>query len=331
MRLFPASMSSAIKRWVRTHMFKLREPEEGEVFLKQRRVFIVPTRAGVIFGVLLIVLFLCSINYSLSLGFALTFLLAACAVIDMHLTFRNLAHLYLSPGRAQAVFAGEIAQFQLHLRNQRKHERYALHLTFIDTAEPAQEQLADVPASHAATASLGVTTIKRGILSAPTIRLHTTFPLGLLRAWSYWQPAMQIIVYPTPEAGEPDLPMHAGGTETRHGLIGHDDFAGIRAYQSGDSIRHMAWRQIARSASGALVTKQFEGGTSSKLVLDFGKIQDDLSTEQKLSRMTRWVLMAESQGLAYGFVLGQTRLASASGPAHLAACLQALALHERAT
>lgn len=330
MRLLPSSFSTALNRWVRTHMFKLREAEEGEVFLRQRRVFIVPTRAGLIFGVMLIVLFICSINYSLSLGFGLTFLLAACAVIDMHLTFRNLAHLYLSPGRTHAVFAGEITQFELHLRNQRKHGRYALHLTFIDTAEPAQEQLADIPANNATTAALGVMTTERGWLTAPTIRLHTTFPLGLLRAWSYWQPATQTLVYPAPEAGEPDLPLHAGGTETGHGLVGHDDFAGIRAYQSGDSIRHMAWRQIARSATGALVTKQFEGGTSSQLVLDYAQMMTGLNTEQKISRMTRWVLMAEAQGLTYSFAIGQTQFSAASGPAHLAACLQALALYGRA-
>ncbi|MDQ7969017.1 MAG: DUF58 domain-containing protein [Oxalicibacterium faecigallinarum] len=310
-------------------MFKLREAEEGEVFLKQRRVFIVPTRAGLMFGVMLIVLFLCSINYSLSLGFALTFLLAGCAVIDMHLTFRNLAHLYLSPGRTQAVFAGEIAQFSLHLRNQRKHGRYALHLTFIDTGTPAQPQLADVPADGSVTVSLGISTTQRGWLPAPPIRLHTTFPLGLLRAWSYWQPAAQVLIYPAPEAGEPALPLHTGGTEMGHGLAGQDDFAGIRAYQAGDSIRHMAWRQIARSASGALVTKQFEGGASARLVLDYSRIKN-LDTEQKLARMTRWVLMAEAQGLPYAFTLGTTHLPFASGPAHLSACLQALALYERA-
>src|SRR5690606_14709137 len=111
-------MSNSLRKmfhlWTVRWLFRLRDVEVGEVFLNQRRVFIVPTRAGLTFGVMLIVLFLCSVNYSLSLGFALTFLLGACAVIDMHLTFRNLAHLHLRPGNTQAVFAGEEAQFELH-------------------------------------------------------------------------------------------------------------------------------------------------------------------------------------------------------------------------
>src|SRR5882757_5704167 len=134
------------RRWTSKWLFQLREAERGEVFLNQRRVFIVPTQAGLTFGVMLVVLFLSSINYNLSLGFALTFLLAGCAIIDMHLTFRNLAYLYLRPGRAHPVFAGEVAQFELHLTNRRKHDRYAIRLAFIDDDLPDIAHVADIAA-----------------------------------------------------------------------------------------------------------------------------------------------------------------------------------------
>src|ERR1700739_1992293 len=104
-------MFSAIKErsrsWVRSWLFRLGGPEPGEVFLKQRRVFIVPSQAGLSLAVMLVVLFIGSVNYTLGLGFVLTFLLASCGVVDMHLTFRNLAHLYLKAGHASTVFAGE--------------------------------------------------------------------------------------------------------------------------------------------------------------------------------------------------------------------------------
>lgn len=324
-----SKLKNTVDGWMRARLFKLRAAEAGEVVLNQRRVFIVPSRAGLLYGVMLIVLFLCSINYTLSLGFALTFLLAACALVDMHLTYRNLVHLALSTGRTQAVFAGEIAQFELHLHNRRKHDRYALRLGFIEHDSPAIEQAVDIAGNTTTTLALGLQSKTRGWLAAPCVRLRTSFPLGLLRAWSYWRPAARILVYPTPETGEPPLPVHEGGTQTGRGLAGHDDFAGIRAWQAGDSIRQMAWRQIARNADGALVTKQFEGGASGQLLLDYARLPSTLDTEQKLSRMTRWVLMAEAQGLPYSFALGTLRLPAASGPAHLAACLHALALHER--
>lgn len=330
MRLIPSCLQTGISLWAGKHLFRHRAAEAGEVFLQQRRIFIVPTRAGLTFGIMLLVLFLCSINYNLSLGFALTFLLASCAIVGMHLTFRNLAYLHLSPGRTTAVFAGEAAQFSLHLDNRRPYERYAIRLAFTTDGVGSVPHFIDIPAHAVSAVTLSSAALERGWLPAPRIRLQTSFPLGLLQAWAYWQPAMRVLVYPRPEEDSPPLPLTTGEQSDGRGNAGHDDFAGIRAYQAGDSIRHMAWRQIARNNDGALVTKQFEGGAASELALDYGQFPATMDVEHKLARLVSWVLMAEARGLPYAFRLGQLYLPPAIGPAHQAACLQALALHERA-
>ncbi len=329
LRTLPAVFYKAINRWV----FQLRNAEPGEVFLNQRRVFIVPTKPGLGFGVMLFVLFIGSVNYNLSLGFALTFLMAGCAVIDMHLTFRNLAHLYLAAGRAPAVFAGEEAQFELHLINRRKHDRYAIWLGFIGEGLPDLAQPADVAADASCRVLLSAPARQRGWLAAPRIRLQTRFPLGLLRAWSYWQPDAKVLVYPQPEQNAPPLPMAGEAKEDGQGRAGHDDFAGIRAYQAGDSMKHLAWRQIARlgmESNGTLVTKHFEGGAAGRLQIDFATLPRHMDVEMKLSRMSRWVIEAEARGLPYAFRLGEIVFAAAIGPAHQEDCLRALALHESA-
>jgi uncharacterized protein (DUF58 family) len=317
-----------INRWI----FQLRDAEPGEVFLNQRRVFIIPTRAGLAFGGMLVVLFIGAVNYNLSLGFALTFLMAGCAIIDMHLTFRNLAHLYLAAGRAQPVFAGEEAQFELHLINRRRHDRYAIWLGFIGEQLPELDQPADIAAHATRSVLLGIATTGRGWLAAPRVRLQTRFPLGLLRAWSYWQPDAQVLVYPHPEQHAPPLPMADAEKEDGRGRAGHDDFAGIRAYQAGDSIKHLAWRQIARvdpDDGGVLVTKHFEGGAASDLCIDFAQLPRGMDVEMKLSRMTRWVMEAEARGLPYAFRLGAAEFPPALGLAHQQACLRALALYRQ--
>lgn len=314
------------QRW----LFRLGQPEAGEVYLHQRRVFILPTRAGVAFGCMLLVLFIASINYNLSLGFGLTFLLGACAVVDMHLTFRNLAHLHLAPGRVRPVFAGEEAQFELHLANRGKRDRFAIWLGFTGTGLPDVQHPVDIPAHASRTVSAGLGTTRRGWLAAPRIRLQTRFPLGLLRAWGYWQPDMRVLVYPRPEVDAPPLPLGGSGEADGSGGAGQDDFAGIRAYQSGDSLRQLAWRQIARMDSdhgATLVSKHFEGGAAAELVLEFAQLPASMDLETRLARMTRWVLEAESRGLPYAFRLGQVSLPPALGPAHQATCLQELALY----
>jgi uncharacterized protein (DUF58 family) len=192
------------------------------------------------------------------------------------------------------------------------------------------EQALDIGANSARTVKLGVRTAKRGWLGAPRVRIQTRFPLGLVRAWSYWQPALRLLVYPRPEQVAHPLPTSGGEKADGQGLAGHDDFAGIRAYQSGDSIKHLAWRQIARMDTqhdAPLITKHFEGGAASELTLDFAQLPASLDLETRISRMTRWVLEAESRGLPYAFKLGQTVLPAAIGPAHQAACLEALALY----
>lgn len=326
-------MSTALPSWVRKKAdawaMRASARDKGEVFLTQRRVYIVPTGAGIGFAVLLLVLLIGSINYSLGLGFALTFTAGACALVDLVFTYRNLAHLHLRPGRAQDVFAGEQAQFELHLVNRTRYDRYAIAVESA-TSGGAAPQLADVAAGASASVTLAMPTERRGWTPAPRVRLTTRFPLGLFRAWSYWQPDLQVLAYPFPEPSAPPLPVSTATEGTGAGRAGEDDFAGVRSYRAGDPLKHLAWRQIARldpELGGQLATKHFEGGAAEHLVLDFGALAPQLDVELRLSRMARWVLDAEQRALPYAFRLGAQAFDTARGAAHQAACLRALALY----
>jgi uncharacterized protein (DUF58 family) len=325
-------MTAALQSWVRGRFdawaARAMKDDAGEVFLSQRRVYIVPTGAGIGFAVLLMVLLIGSINYSLGLGFALTFTAGACALVDMVFTYRNLAHLRLKPGRAPDVFAGEEAQFELHLVNRSARARYAIAVEFNGSGRAAH--LADVPAGGSAGVTLSVPTERRGWMSAPRVRLATRFPLGLFKAWSYWYPDLKVLAYPAPEPGAPPLPLSGGARGEGLGRAGEDDFAGVRSYQAGDPLRRLAWRQIARldlELGGQLATKHFEGGAAEQLVLDFSALPANIDLELRLSRMARWVLEAEQRGLPYGFRLGAHSFDMALGAAHQAACLRALAVY----
>jgi len=302
--------------------------DQGEVVLGQRRIYILPTGAGVGFAALLLALLVGSINYSLGLGFGLTFVAAACAVVDMLATWRNLAHLRLRPGRAPAVFAGEDAPFELQVANRGTLARYAVWVDFDSAPEPRHP--VDVAPAGSASVVLAAPTRARGWMRAPRVRLQTRFPLGLFRAWSYWLPDSRALVYPFPERDAPPLPMHGRPSPDGVGSAGSDDFAGVRSYQPGDAMRHLAWRQIARldpAFGGQLVTKQFEGGAVDELLLDFDALPPRLGLELRLSRMARWVLEAEGRALPYAFRLGRIHFESALGAAHQDACLRALALY----
>ena len=305
-----------------------RERDAGALLLGQRRIYILPTGPGLGFGALILVLLVGSINYNLGLGYALTFVALSCALVDMVLTWRNLAHLVLTPGRAPNVFSGQEAPFELQLANPGPRKRYAVWVDVAGVPEP--RHVADVAAGSSATVRIAVPTESRGWLAAPRLTLSTRFPLGLFRAWAYWHPDIRGLVYPFPEEGAPPLPQMAGGRSDGTGQAGSDDFAGVRPYQPGDSMRRLAWRQIARldpNDGGQLATKHFEGGARDELVLDLAALPVQLDLETRLSRLTRWVLEAESRALPYAFRLGADRHDAGNGAAHQAACLRALALY----
>lgn len=318
---------SGVRRKTDSWLFQLGGAEPGEVFLNRRRVFIVPARPALGFGLLLLVLLIGSINYSLGLGFALTFMVASCALVDMVQTNRNLAGLHLASGRVQPVFAGEEARFELFLHNRTARDRFAIWLGFISSGEA--RHVVDVAAGGTTGVTLSIPTSERGWLPAPRVRLHTRFPLGLFHAWSYWQPDARVLVYPFPEQNAPALPMTGRASQDGHGAAGSDDFGGIRSYQPGDPMRHLAWRQIARldpAMGGQIVTKHFEGGAIEDLTLDYAQLPPGLGVEARLSRLTRWVLEAEQRAKPYAFRIGAVSYPAACGEAHQAACLRALAL-----
>ena len=306
--------------------------DEGELVLSQRRIYILPTRPGLGFGALLLVLWIGSINYGLGLGYALTFLALSCALVDMLLTWRNLANLRLQPLRGPNVFAGQEAVFQLQVSNTSRRARYAILVDVAgnDGGNDAPRHAVDVPAQGSASVRLAVPSGARGWLEAPRLTLSTRFPLGLFRAWSYWRPGTRALVYPFPEEGAPPLPAASSSTLDGAGQAGEDDFAGVRPYQPGDPLRRLAWRQIARLDpvdGGQLATKHFEGGARTELVLDLAAMNPQLDLELRLSRLARWVLEAESRALPYAFRLGADSYEASNGVAHQSACLRALALY----
>jgi len=310
--------------------------EHGEVVLDRKRVYILPTRAGALFGASMLVLLVASINYALQLGFLLTFVVTSMAIVGMHHTHRNLARIALRGQRADPIFAGDVATFELLVTNPSAEDRLALHFGFAlrlkrkqDHGSPRSEApgcWTDVPARGTAIARLGLPTRRRGRLACPRIRVHTRFPFGLWQAWAYYAPPLSAIVYPAPEQDAPPLPVAGGSGREGAGLAASgEDYAGVRPYQAGDPRKMIAWRLAARSDE--LSVKLFESPAGSELALDFDHLPGHLDTEARLARLTRWVLMAEAAQLRYALRLPGTTIPLGSGPQQRERCLTALALY----
>ncbi len=316
-----AALREQFIRWA----LRVRPPEESPITLGQRRVYVLPTRAGLGYAAALLTMLIGSINYNLSLGYVLTFLLAGLGVVAILHSFRNLVRLKVSRGRTPPVFAGEHVAFHLVLASD--VERQALRLWLPD----GENTTVDIAANDSADACLRLPATRRGWLALPRVGIETTWPLGMIRAWAYCAPDLRCLVYPKPATKAPPLPWGAGEHGGRRaGGQGNDDFAGLRGHQPADPPRHVAWKTAARQGEDApLLTKQFDGAATARIWLDWHDAPGE-DTEARLSVLTRWALDAHAAGLDWGLRLPERSFAPASGEEHLQAALTALALHGQA-
>lgn len=311
-------MLATFRKLFRNWAFR-RAVETGTLVLNQRRIYIVPSRQGFGFAFVLVLMLLGDINYNLSLGYVLTFLLTTTAGMTMLHAFRNMAQLEIHAGYVESVFAGEQAKFVFHFNNPGKVDRYQIHLH----DDEGHRTLFDLPAQRSTPVEIAIPAMQRGWLDSGRLTLYTHFPLGLFYAWSYIHFDVRCLVYPKPSAPQP-LP--AASAQEGFGKVmvaGDEDFAGLRNYVAGDAMPRIAWKALAREQG--LQVKQFSALQGQELWLDWSQLPN-IAQERKLELLTRWVLDADAHGLMYGLRLPSGEVAPQHNPAHRANCLRRLAL-----
>jgi uncharacterized protein (DUF58 family) len=308
--------------------FLSRRPPADIVELTQRNVYIVPSRAGWMLGATLALLLVASINFQLNLGYLLTFMLAGCVVVGMHVghaTLRGLT-LHLMPPEAQ--HAGSAAILRVVLHNARRGVRYGIGLSVRGSGQWAWS---DVPAQGSEAVAVAFRPGRRGLHPVPPLTAETRYPLGTFRVWTVWMPAAQLLVYPAPEAAPPPLPVgealqgDASSAASRTGPAGEYD--GLRAYRRGDPLKLVVWKKAARAqAAGSddLVSRDTQHARRDELWLD-AQAANLADVEARMSRLCAWVLMADRLGIDYGLRVGGRTLRPSQGEAHRRACLEALA------
>jgi len=302
-----------------TKASRTRPKAAGVQQLGIRQVYIWLTRYGGLFLGVLLLMLLGSMNYMSNLGHLLTFLLGGLLLVSLLHSWRNLMGLRLEGGRAEPVFAGQEALFQLYLFNPRRYDRLALRVQ----TSAGTEATEDIPAGERRTLAIRFPTERRGELALGRITLSTVFPLGLTRAWSYLWPDVTCLVYPAP-AGNGPLPIRQLAAHSDEGTCGSgaDDFVGPRPYRPGDSPRQLDWKALARERG--LMSKQFGGDCAAQVVLDWDDLPG-IEGEMRLRILCRFVLMAAEQGLAFQLRLPGAQLPAGRGEAHKHRCLAALA------
>ena len=294
-----------------------RQAEALPVAIDRRRVYVLPTRFGLFFALLLATMGLGALNYNNNPALLLALLLAGVANASLLAAHLQLSGLEVGAVGAEPVAAGAPLAMRVQLRAAPGRERRGLRVALGDAA--ATVSIDD----GAGVATLALPTTRRGWLEPGRLTLSTTRPLGLARAWAYAWPDTPLLVYPAPETQGPPLPRGDEGARARLDPAG-DDVHHLRAYRRGDPRRAIAWKPSARR--DALLVREYEQPQGREVVLDWNALAP-LDAEARIRRLARWVDDAERQGRRYRLQLpAQPSLGPDLGPRHRHACLRALAL-----
>ncbi|WFM73235.1 DUF58 domain-containing protein [Halomonas sp. CKK8] len=275
--------------------------------LPQRRLFLIPTRFGLGWAVLVVVLLLFGINYQNSLAYGLAFWLFSVGVVVLLRGWLNLLGVIPGLRLPREAFAGGEARLGVVLRTRR--DRTALELR----CDGARGQVDIV--GGLGEAELALPTPRRGVQALPWLRLETRWPLGLVRVVAWVRHDAELLVWPHPVEEDEPVVRHVGaGLEA-------SDFAGLRRFQPGDSPGRVAWKQWSRT--GVLATKAFSAPPRRQLWLDYAACRGD--PERRLSVLCARVLAHHRAGDRYGLRLPGFTLPQGEGEAQRRRALDALA------
>ncbi len=310
-------MNPVQKQWRR--WINLRIPRKDHHVLNQRNIFILPSGAGVVFGLLLLIMLITGINYQNSLIYVLTFLLGAVFVAAMHQTHRNLAGLELAVVQGGEGFPGETILFRIRARAGER-EALGLSLQYEGISVDQQHVLVD----NSTDILLPVRAGSRGYLRLDRVRVESRFPFGLLTAWSWIRPVTAGIVYPVPvTAPDRHTTVQDDGEVSEARTVEGSDHAEIRPWREGDLSQRVLWKRFART--GEMVIADWEGEQGSPYWLDYDAFPG-ADQELRLSYLAYQVLERSKSGQLFGLNLPGHVIEPDVGQAHGSRCLKALAV-----
>lgn len=305
------------QRWLK--WLKRRMPVQSQVTLHRRNIFILPSKFGVVFLVLNILLFILGVNYQNNLVIILSSFCFSLFVTTMLFCYQNMAGLLIKPVLRQEYTAGQLVSVECHLSSEQ--DKHAIDLCY------QRQPLQSVPLVGKQTnVALTLHEKKRGVHQLPRLIVVSHYPLGIFRAWSNLEFEQRLIVFPEslPYAEQLSAIEQSDGAYDSKRTTSGDSFSGLEPYREGESLKRVAWKQLAQGKG--MLTKQFEQTLGEPQWLDIADI-DGQNIELKLSYLAYLVNHFSSLSQPFGLLLGAQKLAIGHGNQHRLDALTMLATY----
>ncbi len=314
-----ATSRSSWRQRLQAWALRRQGPDALPLQLRARRIYILPTRAGWTFALLIGVMFLAGVNYGNGLALLFTFWLAGFALVAMVQTQRTLAGATLQQLVLSPAHVGDAVTLLLTVSGRADTQDLQLATGYDKDAQTGTACTRDADALE-----LLIPATRRGHWRTPTLLLSSTAPFGLFRTWTWLQLDARTLVYPRAHGHLP-VPEAAG---EQHGTVpqqhGQDEFAWLRDFREGDSPRQVDWKAYARGAP--LLVREYHGQGALRHEFDFDALSP-LAVEARLSQLTRWIVDADARGENWVLRLPGSPPLAGGGASHRVHCLEHLALH----
>jgi len=292
--------------------------------LSNNKIYILPTKAGLFFALILFLMLITAINFNNSLIYLLTFFLASLAISSMFYTQKSLLGLSFQAGIASPVFCDQLSQIPLNISFAPNYQPLPACINiklenFSLTIDILEQQEAVI---------LPIKTQMRGYVKIPIITISSIFPFGLFNAWSNIKLSNQSIVYPLAIKSDYAVKLTSTGAnlgKQNSNNKGMEDFSGLDKFVPGQSLKQVHWKAYAKQQG--MYIKNFSGSSiSDRYWFEIEMFEPSISLEQRLKYLTYFIIQADKNGDSYGLKLGNQSIAINNGSSHQHQCLKALAL-----
>lgn len=286
------TLKVALRRWFDGH-----SPRQDSFELGLSTIYVFFSPQGYLYLALLAITFALGTNYGNNLVLGVFFYLMAVWLIASIATFLQLYELRFEIKSISLSHAHSIAWVELSVGSHAKPSRQ-IALSFdidkdkLEALSAADRQyitehaeLVLTSTDSSASIRLPVVTGKRGVMSLPRLRIHSVYPLGITRAWSYGFFERQAFVYPMPRPFEGTSTSIAQISDLGSGgqlMVGTDDFDKLDTYVEGENLARVSWSHVARGMG--MLTKHFGDGVLPNETLDY-YVMPSMHHEERLEQL----------------------------------------------
>ncbi len=284
------------------------------------RTYIIPTGLGLILGLSIFLAFIIAVTFGHPFSYFITFFSIAIIVVCAFHTNYSIARLKTFYFKDEFIECGRECEISFEVSTKEIRNAKSV-FTRVDGSKKLKQSIVSKTSSRLRAI---VYRDGCGVFKTPRVRIHTTYPLGLFRAWKYVEVKNNLIVYPKRISG------HESYSDTsiiqnsdaifKQNLETKEEFLDHRRFRETDSWKHIDWKAYARGKG--LLTKNFSGNESVVVTLEvrsssslefLGLVTEELFRNYELSKDTI-------------FVLDDEVISRGSNKLHLHKCLRVLSL-----